>query len=925
MSTLPAKSRYRLLCATGIGAVIVSIPVVQQGCSDAISAATEPQFATENIVETAIIDELHANVATESQRAGTQLEVAGANDLPDIQPITPGLLQKPPSEIAGDLGVLMIGPQGEQNRPMQAVVVFDRPMVPLSDLDQMNATVPITCGPDLAGKARWAGTTTAVWIPEDNEFPMATRVTCMIPRGTASLDGASLTEDLVWTFQTPALAVTDAWPYDDAANVDPEQDILLVFNQAVDPTQIESFIQVEDAQGAALDIDVSTPKEVLNWRYPEDLSRAVVIDTELDMNTTYNVVLSPGAQGLEGELGTEGTYRTQFETVPPPEIFAVGPQETTDSPYVQIYLELSTQTNGQELASKISISPKPPGEWQPSQDWSSRDWYYGVALAPMTTYTVTVEPGFKDIYGQVYDKGTSWTFTTGHYRPLIDVTQNVEVFPANNPKTLPLRSRNLNNLYANVRAVDTDWLMRNYDKTRTTGDQAHRDGVRIDLSQEVGIDESIHLHELDLSPVLKDGHGLVQVEVWSPDIRRRMWNSQTRKYVEKIAMHRAILQVTNLGATVKIGTNGIHTWVTDLEDGNPVADAQVEVIRAGKVLWTGNSNQSGIAVAPDLTPENWNSWRDPIWVRVTKGADQVLAAGKLNHQLSTWEHGVYAQTPDESESLRTHAFSDRGVYKQGETAHIALSARLTTEKGLRLPIDATFDYTCTDANGGEIANDSGLSLESHGGASFDVALPSDMALGSSRCEVMIAADGFKEWEWVELPVFAYRTPSFRVDVDGPEHAIAGDTLSVNGNGRYLFGAPMIGAEATWSVRATDSNPQPKGWEAFHFGAAPANWWDWEEENWENESSVLVDSGEGVLNKNGQLAVEVKVPVTEAPKTRIFTYEVAVTDVSRQEIANRTQVEVHPAEAYVGLKRSAGIAKAGSKTSFEYVLVDPKVE
>ena len=95
----------------------------------------------------------------------------------------------------------MIG-QGEQNRPMQAVVVFDRPMVPLSDLDQMTLQYSLLADPISPVKRVEPGTTTAVWIPEDTEFPMATRVTCMIPRGTASLDGASLTEDLVWTFQT---------------------------------------------------------------------------------------------------------------------------------------------------------------------------------------------------------------------------------------------------------------------------------------------------------------------------------------------------------------------------------------------------------------------------------------------------------------------------------------------------------------------------------------------------------------------------------------------------------------------------------------------------------------------------------------------------------------------------------------------------
>ena len=158
------------------------------------SACSEPETAKE---ESSKEEKIEASAS----KKGTLLELAEQDSSSEILPIPPDLLEAPPMEVSGDLGVLMVGPQGLQEAPRQAVIVFDRPMVALTDLDSMNETVPIECGPDLQGKARWAGTTTAVWIPEDGRFPLSSSLQCSVPKGTASLDGASLEEDLIWHFQ----------------------------------------------------------------------------------------------------------------------------------------------------------------------------------------------------------------------------------------------------------------------------------------------------------------------------------------------------------------------------------------------------------------------------------------------------------------------------------------------------------------------------------------------------------------------------------------------------------------------------------------------------------------------------------------------------------------------------------------------------
>ncbi|MCB9746696.1 MAG: hypothetical protein H6740_29250, partial [Alphaproteobacteria bacterium] len=137
----------------------------------------------------------------------TVLSKAVGGGLPEIAPISPGELQPFDGDVGGGVQIAMVGPQGDQDAPLQAVVVFDRPMVALEDIDSMRGKVPLSCGPNLAGEGRWAGTSTAVWLPEGGRFPKATTVTCSVKKGAVATDGVALEGDVSFSFATAAPSV----------------------------------------------------------------------------------------------------------------------------------------------------------------------------------------------------------------------------------------------------------------------------------------------------------------------------------------------------------------------------------------------------------------------------------------------------------------------------------------------------------------------------------------------------------------------------------------------------------------------------------------------------------------------------------------------------------------------------------------------
>ncbi|MBK9371438.1 MAG: Ig-like domain-containing protein [Deltaproteobacteria bacterium] len=832
----------------------------------------------------------------------------------DARPLRAGLLSPPEGYVAGEgVAPVLVGPQGPQTDVEQAVVVFDRPMVALSGLD--GATPPLSCGPNVEGRARWAGTSTAVWLPTSGAFPNASEVVCTVPAGVAAVDGSTLSKELTFRFTTERPAFKRSDPSEGSDALAPDAPVTLLFNQPVDPAVIQAGLVVRPERGAALAVKVSavSKKDDDPRRLPEDLRRAVEVRAPFQKDTAYTFTLPAGLRGAEGTLGLASETVIKLRTIPPPKVTVEGPTGDAVDPYSAIRLSLATSTDGEEINKRLTITPAPPDGFRPAEGYTSQSWYHGLRLAPMTTYTVTVAAGITDTYGQTTTAPTSWTFTTGHYEPMVHAPQGTQVYPANNPPELPLRSRNLRTLYAKVTRLRVADLVgpaaSGY--ADPVGGAPFNEATQIALFTDRALDDAVHIDTLDLRPYLADGKGLLRVEVWSPDYKG--WNDEP--YV-----HTSTLQVTDLGATVKLGPNGATVWATSLSTGAPEAGASLALFTGGdkgvKLFEQGASAEALIDARFELPPE-WSRWSEGLFAVVKSQAGALTVVSLDNDDVSLWRYGVNYDQPNQAAELRLFSFADRGVYRPGEAAHVAFSARLASATGLSLPDAGEYTWACSDVRGADYAKGEGK-LNAGMGA-FDLNLPQEMPLGGGGCRVEVTADGQERSAYIDVPVYAYRAPEFRVDVAGPESLIAGDTLRLNGQARTLFGSPLKGAKAKYTVVSMTTEPTIPGFEEYRFGASEARAF------WQGgyDATETLRSGEGVLNDDGSLAIELTIPPTEAPRTRRLEAEVVVTDISRQRVANRREVIVHPADVYLGLRPRSSLGVAGEETSVSLVAVTPE--
>jgi uncharacterized protein YfaS (alpha-2-macroglobulin family) len=836
----------------------------------------------------------------------TKLPMAQAASVVEIAPVGPEDLQPYAAGPGTGLRALMVGPLSEQDSPRQALVVFDRPMVPLANLDR--DPVPLSCEGQ-AGTGRWAGTSTAVFVPDAGNFPKNSEIRCSVPAGTAAADGTKLEEAVEFSFATARPELTRSTPSSGASSVDPSETLVLVFNQPVDPKKVLKHLTLRASSKKVKLKLADVPEE--GTRLPKDRSRVVSFSAELERDSDYQLILTAGLPALEGTRGSATETVIDFSTIPPAAITDVYPTGGDVSPYNQIRLDLATNTEGEALNERISIEPTPPDGWAPAEDYSWSRWSHGVRLEPMTTYTVTVEPGGKDAYGQEYTEGKQWAFTTGHLNTMVDAASGRLLYPANNPTELPTRSRNVKDLYVAVTPVDAAWAMESFDGYSAFDSDKRTfqtPGVPVAVGREM--DEKVHSDTLDLAPYLQDGKGLLFVETWSPEYTG---------YRDRVNYQKALLQVTDLATTLKVDHTGVQTWVTRLSDGAPVPEAQVRVYYKGSMAWEGQTDAQGMVASSDIVPPEWEPWDDAFFVMVEKEGDRVITTSQRPHRRDTWSFGISTGQVAKGETLSMSAFSDRGVYKPGDTVHIAAKARVETATGMDLPTQGKLSWSCEDARGSELTKGS-RDLDTHAGAAFDLTLPKDMPTGEGYCSLELKSDQGKTSEWVPLRVYAYRAPSFRVEVSAASNAIQGEALSAVGHGNYLFGAPMGGAKATWTARAMEIQPDIPGWDGFTFGGDESQAW------WEYDAQPIneIASGEASLNSEGSVPIKVELPKAgEEARTQTIEIEVQVQDQARQRVANRTHVTVHPAEFYLGLKAASGVGQAGQEFGVDIIAADPQ--
>ena len=201
--------------------------------------------------------------------------------------------------------------------------------------------------------------------------------------------------------------------------------------------------------------------------------------------------------------------------------------------------------------------------------------------------------------------------------------------------------------------------------------------------------DRVQSHGLNLTGGLRPGGtGLIWTAVKEGELLPRTH----RFFGDDPATRASIIQVTNLGITVKDSPQNTLVFVTRLDTGAPVPGANVSIVRTdNSTFWRGTTSADGVAIAPTTPlrdPDNWYEFS--FVVTAEKDGDIAYVGSNWNEGIMPWDFGTGVNLRERDPILRGSVFTDRGVYRLGEEVHFkAVLRHNTPTAGIRLLPEGT--------------------------------------------------------------------------------------------------------------------------------------------------------------------------------------------------------------------------------------------
>jgi hypothetical protein len=820
-------------------------------------------------------------------------------------------------DVQGPFGVVFGAPRGEMVDPPEVSLVFNRAMRPL-ELAGDESTLPAKIQPAVPGRWHWVGTTALTFVPEGGRLPRATSFVVEVPAGTRALDGSTLGKAYELRFSTVRPSVISIQP--NGEDMRPDQKFEVRFNQPVTAREVEQALAFEVGEEDKL------RRVAAVVRQPDPQNEQLYeISTRvpLPLDTPFRLVVGENLKGKEGPLTVGAENSFSFRTYGRLRVREVRCDRETPhgrcSPENGIGIELTNRVKVADLKRAVRIEPKVAvnwPSWMSDEDEVSSVQLYGRYPAGHKV-SLTIAAGLKDKYGQTLAGDYREDVAFDDLWPKAEIGLRGSVFEPVGRRDIPIEAINAADLEVVVAKLSPAEALRlqdgEYDpgKSPTYEQIAALPGARrAKVPMTAAINKPTQ-HLVRTADALggKDARGALAIGLTFTG-----WPGSTQ---ERRMTSTAIAKVSDLAVSAKISARGSLLWVSRLSTAAPVKGAEVTLERPGEApIGPFQTDDSGFV----SVPEN-------VWKPRTGGADHtvlVVREGQdwtykhVEEVLSTYRYGASVNTS--AERPFGLVFTDRGIYRPGDTVHVKGIFRKERHPGTVTPAGVPVELRVEGPDGDAIATRT-EPLSPFGTASIDVVVPKTGRLGTYAIRANVG-EGGEQWADVsgDFEVAEYRPAEFKVSVesDRPSY-VRGDKAKWIARGDYLYGAPMGNAEARLSVTRGYISFEPPNTEGFTTSDAAfhADLTDTTPRESEIQSSMTKLDGKGTAAIDAVLAL----PGQRGPEG--VTAEAEVTDVSRQSIAGSTTAIVHPAEFYVALKSGADLfVDAGKPLSPEVFAVDP---
>ncbi|MBO4386425.1 MAG: hypothetical protein J5817_05335, partial [Treponema sp.] len=855
--------------------------------------------------------------------------------------------------------VLNMTPEGELPSQVEYPAIqiqFSEPVVALKELgEQESSSYVFSIEPPLKGVFRWKGTSVLSFESTDKTVPQK-QYTVRINPNLVSKKGNKISGRLEYTFHTEELKLNSIQPaytdykegrYVDSSNVPPEmaRDIALYFNLPINASVVSKTITVTDNKNKTYDFSAFNDGEkTLVLRLKEKPAE----------DRQITVTLNKGSVADKDCYPTSANRSRSFHTLVP---FVIKDHSENISWLSRQYDKPVRLTFSSILKeeSEAEIAPFITAEGKKKKVTASKEnllvqgktlLIFGLPFDYNETYTLKVSSGLKDIYGRKLDKDYSFTIKVPDAESFVS-------FKNSGLQTLESQfTPRIVFTHQNIKSPSSYTIE---PLTLADGTKSVQRGKTVTLNiskipQNKRVTETVDLREY-LQAVGSHYRGAIHFKA-DINVESKWQDWRTKKYHTELNPHsnEQIIQVTDLGVTVRYAYNRAVVMVTSLSTGKPVPNATVNVkiiphydlyesnggftnviTKNYANFASGTTDSEGLAiiefkndvVAALQTNENGKRvtyTRNSLYVEAKTSDDRVIFCPAENR--FWWSSGSMNTADIEGfarEEMVTSIFTDRGLYKPGETVSYKVIDRTLYKEEYTVPRGKDAEYTLSFVSNNKDLYKTSGTLSANGTASGSFKVPDDLKPGEYNIQYTRQVSGSNYTNYCPVQVQFFEKLRFEAEASVPQGTYyRGDSLSADLSASYLGGGALDNSSytSTWTRQKQNFYAKTPAYKDYTYGPKKSA-----------SDSYLRENGSGSLNAEGKATISHNTGTekgTVAPATPyLYTMEARVTDSGNQAISTSASVLVHPAKFYIGLsnaKNIKGFAKKGDTLKFEYVCI-----
>lgn len=313
--------------------------------------------------------------------------------------------------------------------------------------------------------------------------------------------------------------------------------------------------------------------------------------------------------------------------------------------------------------------------------------------------------------------------------------------------------------------------------------------------------------------------GFYVVELASPVLGAALLGRPAPRYVTSAAL------VTNMAVHFKWGRERSLAWVTALDSGKPVANAEIRVTDSctGRLIARGATDRAGGLYVRGLPePQTYGGCegegdaQHPLMV-------SARVAGDFSFTLTDWGEGLRPYDFDlpfgyQAQGEIIHTVFDRTLVRQGETVHMKHILRQPTAAGFTP--GAGFSGTLRLSHAGSGTQfDVPLTIGKNGVGETSWTAPQGAPMGSYSLQFV---QGDKTiYSEQSFRIDEYRLPTMRASVTGPKEALVRPkSVPLDLFVGYLSGGGAARLPVDLRVAWEASDRAPEGYESYQFGGKP---------------------------------------------------------------------------------------------------------